>query len=242
MIFKAKILVVEDDTAMLRLLGEVLTQMGAEPYLLASSVRAAELVNREKFDGVFLDWRMPELDGLELARRIRQSELNPTVPIVMLTGVTSLTGLRESFEAGINFFLQKPVSIDKLRRLLNASRGAMLQERRRYRRAPAALWVRCRWDKQEATGASTDLGPTGMSLILREPPREGTKVEVEFELPGERRRLRLAGVVTHVSPGSALGKSEGQAVGLEFRQLKKEDRSLLSDYVGKTLAELPPTV
>ena len=67
MAFKPKILVVEDDEQMLRLLGEVLAQMGAEPYCEGSSVHAAELAEHEKFDGVFLDWKMPELDGLELA-------------------------------------------------------------------------------------------------------------------------------------------------------------------------------
>lgn len=57
--FKPKILVVEDDPAMLRLLCEVLSRSGAEPRCLTSSREAAELTNREKFHAVFLDWRSP---------------------------------------------------------------------------------------------------------------------------------------------------------------------------------------
>ncbi|MFB3140776.1 MAG: response regulator, partial [Candidatus Acidiferrales bacterium] len=64
-------------------------------------MRAAELAEREKYDGVFLDWKMPELDGLELAQRIRQSTMNPNCPIVMITGITEPGALKNSFQAGI---------------------------------------------------------------------------------------------------------------------------------------------
>lgn len=74
--FKPRILVVDDEQQMLRLLCEVLTQLGAEPQGFSSSRNAAEIVNFQKFDGVLLDWMMPEMDGLELAERIRGSNSN----------------------------------------------------------------------------------------------------------------------------------------------------------------------
>jgi CheY-like chemotaxis protein len=143
--FKAKILVVEDDGAMLHLLGELLREMGAEPHLFPRSPGAAELVNRTKLDGAILDWRMPEMDGLELARHIRRSKWNHRIPIVMVTGVTDTQATEQCFKAGVNFFLQKPVRVAQLRHLLSASRGAILEERRRYQRAPVFLRARCRW-------------------------------------------------------------------------------------------------
>lgn len=233
MAFQPKILVVEDDKAMLRLLGEVLGQMGAEPHLVANSQHAAELVEQQKFDGIFLDWRMPELDGLELARRIRRSRLNPTVPMVMLTGVHTPTALKECFQAGVDFFLQKPVSVTQLRRLLNASRGLMLEERRRYQRAPVSLVVRCRWDNQQAVAQSVNLSATGILLALDDPPAVGTEVALELELPGQPEAIELAGQVARVTPGC------GPAIA--FHEPPRGFRLLLTAFVEKTLAALPPS-
>jgi len=164
--FKPKILVVEDDAAMLRLLGELLKEMGAEAHLFASSPGAAEFVDTHKLDGAIVDWRMPEMDGLELARRIRHSKSNNKIPIVMLTGVTGAKATEESFGVGINFFLQKPVSVAQLRALLNASRGAMLQERRRYQRAPVFLRARCFWQQRQTSGDIVNLSASGLKAAL----------------------------------------------------------------------------
>jgi len=169
--FKPKILVVEDDQAMLHLLGEVLGQMGAEPRLVASSTLAAELIEREKFDGVFLDLLMPELDGLELARRIRRSKSNATVPLVVISASPEPTAMQDSFQAGINFFLHKPVTAQQLGKLLNAARGLMLEERRRYQRAPVALLMRCRWQSEGGAVAGIARQVTGHPLPAVEAPR-----------------------------------------------------------------------
>ena len=55
-----RILVVDDELAALELIGQTLTALGTEPKCIHSSRLAAELIQKEKFDGVFLDWMMPE--------------------------------------------------------------------------------------------------------------------------------------------------------------------------------------
>ncbi|MFQ5791780.1 MAG: response regulator, partial [Acidobacteriota bacterium] len=61
---KPKILVVDDDLAALELIARTLESLGTTPTCVQSSPAAAELIGKEKFDGVFLDWLMPEMDGL----------------------------------------------------------------------------------------------------------------------------------------------------------------------------------
>lgn len=102
--FRPKILVAEDEPAMLRLLGQVLEESGARPHLLSSSQHAAELINRDKYDGAILNWRLPEMDGLELARRIRSSSSNSSIPLVMITAVDDRKAAEECFKAGIDLF------------------------------------------------------------------------------------------------------------------------------------------
>lgn len=240
MIFKPKILVVEDETAMLHLLGEVLGSMGAEPQLAASSVQASELIEHKKFDGVFLDLRMPEIDGLELARRIRRSKLNAHVPLVIVTGVDRLTAVKESFDAGANFYLQKPVTPAKIRQVLNASRGMMLEERRRYQRAPVSLRIRCRWEGGQAVGQSVNLSASGVSLNMDGPPPEGTEVILAFELPGNPEPLRLTGNIVRVNPDTAAGESKGFVVGIKFHDHQRRERKLIGDFVEKKVATVAP--
>lgn len=242
MTFKPKILVVEDDTAMLHLLGQVLSQMGAEPRLVASSPQAAELIEREKFDGVFLDLIMPEMDGLELARRIRQSRSNASVPLVMLTASLEASAMQDSFNAGVNFFLQKPVTVPQLRKLLNAARGLMLEERRRAQRAPVALPMRCRWlvprqaegsgaggDSRQVTGQSVNLSASGALLELPELPPVGAPVRLEFSLPGSPQALVL--------PGRVIRQHSASSVGIQF-ETDETTRRALMEFVDKTVASL----
>jgi len=236
--FKPKILVADDDPAILRLLGELLREMGAEPHLFASSPGAADLVERDKLDGAILDWRMPELDGLELARRIRRSQPNSKIPIVMLTGVTEAKAAQESFGVGINFFLQKPVSVGQLRSLLNAARGAMLQERRRYQRAPVFLRARCQWEQRQTSGDIVNLSASGLLLSLEDPPPEGTEMTLEFFLPQHPERLQCTGKVTRVSAGPAPGQESGQGVGVEFTSIQPRHQRRVMEFVEKTLATL----
>jgi CheY-like chemotaxis protein len=240
--FKPKILVVDDDTATLTLIGTVLGRMGAEPALVGNPVQAAELVEREKFDGVFLDLQMPEMDGLELTRRIRASSSNQRVPIVMLTGADGSV-IKESFRAGVNFFLQKPVTIERIRHLLNATRGSMLEERRRYQRAPVKTWVRLEWaGGGESSGRSVNLSSEGMLLSLTKPPAEGAEVSVEFEIEeGELSvQLTIPAIVARVAESPPPGETEGQAVGVQFRHSDRKVRERVTAFVERTLAALAP--
>jgi len=238
MAFKPKILVVEDDQPMLQLLGEVLTKMGAEPRLVSSSRHALELIEREKFDGIFLDLVMPEMDGLELARRIRGSKSNATVALVMITASPEPDAMRDSFQAGVNFFLHKPVTVQQLGKLLNAARGLMLAERRRYQRAPVALLMRCRWlasdgaeqKSRQVAGRSVNLSASGALVELPELPPVGAAVRLEFSLPGSPQALVLPGVVAR--------QHSAESVGLRFECDDEPTRRALMEFVEKTLAPL----
>ena len=138
-----KVLVVEDNIPTLELMVEVLTSLGVEVRPIADSQLATAVINAEKFDGIFLDLLMPKPDGFELARQVRRSSWNRRTPIVIVTAREDPTTMQEAFAAGGTFFLQKPVDRRKLIRLLNSTRGTMLEERRRYKRVSVHTEVVC---------------------------------------------------------------------------------------------------
>src|SRR5208283_4228403 len=103
-----KLLVVDDDPAALDLIKALVEPQGYEVLALTDSRRAAECVNKQPFDGVFVDVLMPKLDGFELTKLIRASRLNSRAPIVMITASQDLETMRGGFKAGVTFFLTKP--------------------------------------------------------------------------------------------------------------------------------------
>ena len=96
-----KLLVVEDDRASLELMTEVLRSLEAEIHPISDSQEAAVLVNREKFDGVFLDLEMPNLNGFALAQKVRTSSWNRSTPIVIVTGRDERDTMHQAFATGV---------------------------------------------------------------------------------------------------------------------------------------------
>jgi DNA-binding response OmpR family regulator len=225
--YKPKILVVETDAATLRLFDATLKAIGAAPRCVASGRQASEVINREKFDGVFLDWDTPEVSGEELTKRVRLSKSNSRVPIAMLTGRRDTRAIAQGFEAGGTFFLQQPAGAKELTRLLNASRGAMLEERRRYQRVAVEMSIICDWEKKQLKGQGVNLSSMGVLATMSPRPGVGAAVEVEFTLPNSRQTVMLKGTVVRHGPGGQLG--------IKFQRPSAAESETLKAFVEKAL-------
>lgn len=233
--FQPKILVVDDDKQVLELLNRLLRDMGADVTVTRSSKEAVKLVDAQKFEGAILDWQLPGMDGLALTRYIRRSKTNYRIPIVMISGAADQPGMDTIFKAGVSFFLQKPVNVTQLRRLLNASRGAMLEERRRYQRAPIVIPIRVQFGDKRTEGKSADVGASGVLLAMEPAPRVGTPVTVEFTLPTQAEPVEFTGTVARVGSEPPEGHSRGVAVGIEFTGEEQPHRWVVTEFVEKTL-------
>ena len=84
--FKPKILVVDDDPKALKFLDDALTRMGAESHCMSSGLLATDMIHRDRFDGILVDSEMPEVNGLDLAQRVRKSKANAKCPIILMSG------------------------------------------------------------------------------------------------------------------------------------------------------------
>ena len=195
-----KLLVVEDDVANLELMTEVLTSLKAEVRALSSSQEADALVNREKFDGIFLDLEMPGLDGFQLAEKVRNSSWNKTTPIVIVTGRDQRDTMRHSFRTGATFFLQKPVDRQIVTRLFQAVRGAMLENRRRYSRVPLQTELTCVVDGRTLRGRTWNLSKGGMQVEVDSLTVNGS-VRLSFKLPNHGNVIDVLGTIVWVKHG-----------------------------------------
>jgi DNA-binding response OmpR family regulator len=107
-----KILVVEDDRKLARFLQRVLSEEGYTADWCQSGADALGQAESGLYNLVVLDWMIPDLDGLELCRRLRR--LGSTVPILMLTARGELKERVLGLDSGADDYLVKPFEIDEL--------------------------------------------------------------------------------------------------------------------------------
>ncbi|WP_418317728.1 ATP-binding protein [Piscinibacter sakaiensis] len=111
------VLVVEDDRLNQTIVCSMLHNAGYATTAADTGEQALELMARQTFDLVLMDWQMPEMDGLEVTRRIRGGEAGRygrIVPIVALTANAFAEDRAACLAAGMNDFLTKPVLAAKL--------------------------------------------------------------------------------------------------------------------------------
>ena len=104
-----KVLIVDDDPAMLRLLEKYVTENGFDVLQATNGQDALELVLAEAPPIVITDWMMPEMDGVELCRALRQHEGVRFVYIIIVTAHSEIDRVAEAFEAGVDDFITKPL-------------------------------------------------------------------------------------------------------------------------------------
>jgi excisionase family DNA binding protein len=106
------ILVVDDEPVVGKLFERSLNPSGYHVTTTLSSIEALALVGNWQFDLIFLDLIMPELDGAELFRRIKQ--IDKRIPVVIITGYPDSEVMGRAMEYGPFTVLKKPFSVDDI--------------------------------------------------------------------------------------------------------------------------------
>ena len=161
----ATVLVVEDEPAIQELIAYNLKQAGHQTLRADSAEQALRLVQEALPDLVLLDWMLPGLSGIELARRLRADKRTKLVPIIMLTARVDEQDKLTGLDTGADDYITKPFSP----RELNARVKAVLR-----RRAPqmtddvvtvGGLELDPSTYRVSANGHQIHLGPTEFRLL-----------------------------------------------------------------------------
>lgn len=114
----ARVLVVEDETRLARLIGRVLGEEGHVVETTANGRHGLTAALSKEFDVLIVDWMLPDLDGVQIVRRLRAADVH--VPVLMLTARNQVEDRVEGLDAGADDYLPKPFSFAELLARLRA--------------------------------------------------------------------------------------------------------------------------
>lgn len=127
-----EILFVDDETVILNAYEKMLSKLGYTVTLSSNGVEALELFrkNKDRFDLVITDFTMPNMTGLELARKLLRTR--PDLPIILCTGFNALITPEKAKRSGIREFIMKPVRMQKMAKII---RRALDDDSKKEKRA-----------------------------------------------------------------------------------------------------------
>ncbi|BDI31686.1 hypothetical protein CCAX7_37370 [Capsulimonas corticalis] len=114
-----KILVVDDEPPIVRLMEFILARQGHEMLVAVNGEEALAQVREHKPDLILLDIMMPRIDGYEVARTLRADPATCDMPIIMLSAKAQEEDIQKGMDVGVNEYITKPFGPDHLVRVVN---------------------------------------------------------------------------------------------------------------------------
>jgi excisionase family DNA binding protein len=115
---KARILVIDDDDIILSLFKEILESEGHKIVTAATSAEGIERLGQQDFNLVFLDLKMPDIDGADLLKQIKNTK--PAVPVTIITGYPGSEVMERALKQGPFGVMEKPFDVNDILSAVNS--------------------------------------------------------------------------------------------------------------------------
>ena len=117
MVVKANILIVDDNVNLFKTMSFVLKHKGYDVSTAISGLEAIELIKQKSFDIIFLDIKMPTMNGVEAFKKIKR--ISPKTTVILMTAYAVEDLIQEALREGVHGVLYKPMNMDKLQEIIN---------------------------------------------------------------------------------------------------------------------------
>lgn len=131
----ANVIIVDDEQSYRQLLSLVFETDGHTVRTAMNGREALELIRTDPADVIVSDVRMPDMDGIEMLRAVREEQ--PDLGVVLMTAFASVETAREAFKLGADDFIQKPFDVEELKLIVRKTleKKALIDENRAFKRA-----------------------------------------------------------------------------------------------------------
>lgn len=160
-----RILVVEDDPAIVTLLDYNLKSAGYESISATSAEEGELLLAEQPFDLAILDWMLPEMSGIEFCKRLRKSSRVPSLPILMLTARGEEADRVRGLATGADDYVVKPFSVAELMARVAALLRRAAPERVADQLVAADITLDRQAHKVTRGSRTVNVGPTEYRLL-----------------------------------------------------------------------------
>ncbi len=205
----------------LRTLAGLLEDLQIEQEVCLSADEAVEMLVQSHYSALVLDFDLPGASQVARLARMAPAHRRP----VVFAMVSAQTHVGETFQAGANFMLYKPLVTEQVMRSLRAGRAFMQADRRRSPRQKIEALVYLQFGIAALPGLILDLSAHGLSLQAAEPLPAVHKIPLRFVLPGTSHMVEGTGEVIWCD-------DEGRA-GMLFSHLTADSRKYLRNWLNK---------
>ncbi|HUL30455.1 MAG TPA: sigma-54 dependent transcriptional regulator [Thermodesulfobacteriota bacterium] len=244
---KAKILIAEDEKAQRDLLEGFLRKEDFSVEAVANGREALQRLEGDFFDMVLMDYKMPELDGLQTLREIRK--LYPDLPVVMMTAYGTVETAVASMKEGALDYLTKPIDLDELLLMLRRviERSSLIRENRELK---AQLQERYKFahivsggpKMEEVMGLVARVAPSQATVLIRGESGTGKELianAIHFASPRSEKpwvKVSCAAIPETLLESELFGHERGAFTGATQRRIGRFEEadggSIFLDEIG----------
>ena len=226
---KAKVLIIDDEEAIRSTLKMILEYEGYDCVLAAGGPAALKIAEKEEPDLVFLDIKMPQMDGMEVLKRLGSAHGAP--PVVILSGHGTVQTAVEATKLGAFDFIEKPPERERIllvarnalneKQLVRKLQGFRESQDRRYRMvgdSPALEKVRKAIERAAPTNATVLIAGesgVGKELVARAIHRNSLRRDEEFV------QVNCAAIPEELIESELFGHEKGSFTGATEKQIGK---------------------
>jgi ActR/RegA family two-component response regulator len=228
-----RVLIVSNDGLTIQQFTETMQQLALHPEVRLDVPTALRQLNNQKFEAVVVDMLLGQAATTVLVEA-RTSRSNRTAVTFTITG--SDAERADAFKFGSSFVLERPLKESSIKRMLQASYGLIVRERRRYFRCPLAVPAEVRRPgSQDLYCQTLNISEGGMAMMVPVALKTGKLIAVHFQLPNRPFQFAAQSFICW--------SNEQGRIGVEFASASGEWKSELQGWLAERLEDsLPESV